>query len=155
MKSVKDYMRKKIIMFKPNDSIFKVAKMLSKHHISGAPVVKGKKVVGIISETDIIKYMDLKMPDGEMTAEEPHLLTILILSLVKDHFDFKKELQRIAQIKVKDLMSKDIVSIEPGNNIVEAATLLEKNKIDRLPVLQKNKLVGIISRADLIRALIE
>ncbi len=155
MKLVKDYMRKKVVTFKPNDSIFKVAKGLSKYHISGVPVVKGRKVVGIISESDIIKYMDLKLPEDEVRMEEPHLLSILILSLVKDHLEFKKELEKMAKIKVKDLMSKDVVSIEPDENIVEAATVMEKNHIDRLPVLDRNKLVGIIARADLIRALIE
>jgi predicted transcriptional regulator len=56
MKLVKDYMKRKVIFFKPDNSIFEVAQTLSKCHISGAPVVEKNKVVGVISETNIIEY---------------------------------------------------------------------------------------------------
>ena len=64
MKLVKDYMKKDVIYFTPNDSIFDVAKVFSEKNISGAPVVDNGQIVGIISETDIIKFMRLKLPDG-------------------------------------------------------------------------------------------
>lgn len=155
MKLVKDYMRKKVVCFKPEDSIFKVAKVLSKPHISGAPVVKGRKVVGIISESDITKFMRLKLPESEIITHEPHVLTLLIISLLKDHLLFKKELQRIAKIKVKDLMCTHVISIKPDDSITEAATRMEKYDVNRLPVIDKGKLIGIITRADLLKALIK
>jgi len=155
MKLVKDYMKRKVIHFKPQDSIFKVAKVLSKHHISGAPVVSNKKVVGVISETDLIKYMRLKLPEESAMTHEFHILSILLISMVKDQLAFKKELEKMSKIKVKDLMSKDVISISPDESIIEAATVMEKHKIDRLPVIHSGKLIGIIARPDLIRALIE
>jgi CBS domain-containing protein len=155
MKLVKDYMKRKVVCFKPHDSIFKVAKVLSKHHISGAPVVNNRKVVGVISETDLIKYMRLKLPQESEMAHEFHILSILLVSMVKNHLEFKKEIEKMAKIRVKDLMSKDVISIPPDESIIEAATVMEKNKIDRLPVIHSGRLVGIIARPDLIRALIE
>ncbi len=155
MKLVKDYMKTKVVYFRPEDSIFKVAKVLSKHHISGAPVVNNRKVVGVISETDLIKYMRLKLPQESAMAHEFHILSILLVSMVKNQLEFKKEIEKMAKIRVRDLMSKDVVSILPDESIIEAATVMEKNRIDRLPVINSGRLVGIIARPDLIRALIE
>ena len=156
MKLVKDYMKGKVICCRPQDSIFKVAKILSKHRISGLPVVRARKVIGIISETDIVKYMKLKLPAESSTMlHEFHALSIMMLAMIKDHFEFKKELEKVSKVRVSEMMSKDVISISPDENVVEAATVMERNKIDRLPVINKGRLVGIIARADLIRALVE
>ena len=155
MKQVKDYMKRKVISFRPDDSVFKVAQVLSKHHISGAPVVKNKKVIGIISESDIIKFMRLKLPEGEALTHEPHILTLLVISMVTNHLMFKRELRRISKITAKEIMSKDLVSITPNESIIEAATMFEKFDIDRLPVIKGGHLAGIITRSDLLRSLID
>lgn len=156
MKLVKDYMKTKVRKVRPTYSIFKVAEMLSKYHISGAPVVRGEKVVGIITESDIIRFMKLDMSKthSELVAE-PHALSVLLLSLIKDHLDVKKHLEQLSKIRVKDFMAKNIISVSPNESIIEAANLLEKHSIDRLPVIENGNLVGIISRCDLIRALID
>ncbi len=155
MKLVKDYMKKKVIFFKPDNSIFDVAQILSKCHISGAPVVEKHKVVGVISETNIIEYMRLNISTKRADSAEPHILALLIASLAKDRMGIKNELERLSKIKVKDLMSKNVISICSKENILEAATVIEKNDVERLPVVDDGKLVGIITRADLIKALID
>lgn len=147
-------MNKEVISFKPADSIFTVAEKFYRHHISGAPVVDKEKVVGIISETDIIKFMRISIPQTEPTAE-PHLLTLILVGLVKGHLGLKKELEKLSEIEVKDLMSDNVISITSDQPILEAATLITKHKVNRLPVIDDRKLVGIITRADLIKALID
>lgn len=156
MKLVKDYMKRKVITVKPIDSIFKVAETLSKHHISGTPVVNKRKVVGIITETDIIKFMklDLSKTHAELVAE-PHALSVVILALIKDQLGVKKHLEKMSKINVRDFMTREVISVSPDENILEAASLLDKNHIDRLPVINKGKLVGIIARCDLIKALVD
>ena len=155
MKLVKDYMKKKVITIKPSDSIFRAAHILSKHHISGAPVVKNKRVLGVITEADMIKFMklDLSKTHTELMTE-PHAISVVILALIKDQLGVKERLERLSEVKVKDFMAKNVISIDPDENILEAASLLDKNQIDRLPVIKKERLVGIISRCDLIKALI-
>jgi len=156
MKLVKDYMKRKVITVKPTDSIFKIAEIMSKHHISGTPVVNKRKVIGIITETDIVKFMklDLSKTHTELIAE-PHALSVVILALIKDQLGVKKHLERMSKIKVKDFMTKEVISVPPDENILEAAALLDKHHIDRLPVINKGRLGGIISRCDLIRALLD
>ncbi|MEM5805214.1 MAG: CBS domain-containing protein [Candidatus Aenigmatarchaeota archaeon] len=155
MKKVKDYMHKKIICFKPEDSIFKVAKVLSKKHISGAPVVKNKKVIGMISETDIIKFLHINLPGNDTLTHEPHILSLLLMNLIRDRLKFKQEVKKISKVKVKDFMTKLVISISPEASLLEAAELMEKYDITRLPVIENGKLKGIISKSDLIRALID
>lgn len=155
MKLVKDYMKTKVHKVRPTYSIFKAAEMLSKYHISGAPVVRGNKVVGVITESDIIRFMklDLSKNHSELVAE-PHALSIVLLTLIKDHLDVKKHLEQLSKIRVKDFMTKDVISVTPDENVIETANLLDKHDIDRLPVIDNGRLVGIISRCDLIKALI-
>lgn len=154
IKLVKDYMKRKVVKFSPNDSIFKVAKLLSKKHISGGPIVKKGKLVGVISESDIIKFMQLKFP-GSSSIEEPHMLTLVIANLIKDQIKFKKELERISKVKVKDIMTKDPITISPNDTLIEAASRMAKYDVQRLIVVEKGKVVGIITRADLLKALLE
>lgn len=153
MKKVGDFMNPKVIHFKPEDSIFKVAKVFSKNDISGAPVVKGKKVIGVISECDLVKFMSSKLRKKSSTAIPS--LSLLVLSFIKNHVDLRSELKRVSKTKIKDFMTKKVVSISSDKSLLEAASMMEKNDINRLPVVDKGNLVGIIARADLIKALIE
>ncbi len=155
MKKVKHFMKTDVIYFNPEDSVFDAAKGFSVNNISGAPVVKDGKVVGVISESDIIKFMKLKFPEEKFEVNEPHTISLIVMFMLKDQIEFKKELQRISKIKVKDVMSKIVLHTHPEANLHEVATLMDAHDINRLPVIVEGKLVGIIARADLIKALID
>jgi len=157
MKKVKDFMNKNVIYFKPEDTVFDVARVFSRKHISGAPVVKNKKVVGIVSTSDIAKYMSSKLGYIKPISQEIVGISFFLLKMVetgKGYWDMKKEAKKISQIRVEDVMSKKIISIKPNETLFDAANMMEKYDVNRLPVINNNRLVGIISRADLIRALI-
>ena len=156
MKLVKHYMKKKVIKVSPTDSIFKVIKLLSKHHIAGVPVVKNKRVMGIITETDLIKFikMDVQKTHSEFMTE-PHSMSIVMMALIKNHLSTKRRLSNLSRVKVNDFMSENVISINSNESIIEAANVFDQNHIDRLPVIDDGKLVGIITRTDLIRALLD
>ena len=155
MKKVKDFMKKRVIAVKPSDTIFDVAKMFVKKGISGAPVVDRNKVVGIISESDVVKFMKLKFPHEEnVGSAEPHILSLLLLYFIKDEVELTQEMKRISHVKVKDVMEKDIVYVEPEDSLFDAASLMDKHDVNRLPVIKNNKLIGIVTRTDAIKALI-
>ena len=149
-------MRKDVFFVRPGHSVFDVAKVFSQNNISGAPVVEDCKVIGIVSVSDIVKFMNVKLADGEMLMHEPQSLNILLLNLVKmsvDYINFKNEIERISKTEIKHMMSKKVVAISPDANLLEAAETMEKNDVNRLPVIENGKLVGILARADLIKAL--
>lgn len=162
MKKVRDLMSKSVIYFKPEDTIFKAAKIFSKKKISGAPVVedaKTKKVIGVISETDIVKFMGTSLGGkkemaGDFTYQSLTLLFFNFIRMSKNFLNARKEIDRISKIKIRDVMSKEVVFVSPDTNIFDAASKMDLHDVNRLPVLDKGKLVGIIARADLLKALL-
>ncbi|MDI6799039.1 MAG: CBS domain-containing protein [Candidatus Aenigmarchaeota archaeon] len=156
MKKVRDFMSHDVVYFSPRASVFEVAKVFSQKDISGAPVVENDKVVGIISISDIVRFMSMKLAKANI-AQIPSL-SLLLLNFVKSGKDFllfKKEIERISKTEIRNMMSKKIISIHPDASLLEAACIMEKNDVNRLPVLENDKLVGIIARADLVKALVE
>jgi CBS domain-containing protein len=156
MKTVKDFMNKKVIRLSPEDTIFDSAKKLSKSNIAGAPVVENDKIVGVISISDIIKFIDIKL--GKLPKiDTPGLSSILLafIQMQKVHSDFKDELKKISAVRIRDVMTKNVITVSPSANLAEVAELMEKHDINRLPVVSEGKLVGIVARADLVRALID
>jgi CBS domain-containing protein len=157
MRKVRDFMRRDVFFVRPDNSVFDVAKVFSQNNISGAPVVDKGKVIGVVSISDIIRFMNMKLVKANAISREPQSLSFLLLNLVKmgkDYIDFKKELERISRIEIKHMMSKKVIHISPEANLFEAAEMMEKNDVNRLPVIENDKLVGIIARADLIKALV-
>jgi len=155
---VKDVMRSDVMFVRPNWTVFDCAKIFEKNNISGAPVVENGRVIGVISISDLIKFMGMKLMDANVIAEEPQGLSMLLLNLVKlgkDYVDFKKELERISKISVREVMSRYVVSIPPTANIYEAARIMEDNDVNRLPVIHNGKLIGIVARQDLVKALLK
>ncbi len=155
MKTVEEFMNKDVISLSPDDTIFDAAKLLAQLKIAGAPVVKDDKVVGIVSLSDIVKFINIKL--GKLPIIDSPGFTSLILALAqmqKLQLDFKKELNKITSSKVEEVMTKDVTTISPTSTLLEAAELMEKHDVNRLPVVSEGKLVGIVTRADLVSALI-
>ncbi len=162
MKKVKDFMTKRVIYLKPNDTVFKAAKIFCEKRISGAPVVKdakSKKLVGVISESDIVKFMGINMFNtknfaGDFTYQSLTLLFLNLISTGKNFINAKREVERISKVKVANVMSKKVISVSPETSLFDAASKMDMYDINRLPVVKDGKLVGIIARADLLKALI-
>lgn len=149
-------MNKKVISLSPEETIFEAAEKLHRYKISGAPVVKDGKLVGVISVSDIVRFLDIKL-SGLPKIQTPGLSTILLalFRMKKIHSDFKKELEKLKCYRVCEVMTKEVVTVNPSATLIEAAELMDKYDVNRLPVVSKGKLVGIVARADLIKALVE
>lgn len=162
MKKVKDYMSRRVAYLKPSDTVFKAAKVFSRRNISGAPVIdstRTKHVIGVVSESDIVKFMGTKICNtkalaGDFTYQSLSLLFLHFLRTSKDYLGFKKEVGRVSRIKIKDVMSKHVVAASPDESIFDAAEKMDAHDVNRLPVVKDGKLVGIIARADLVKALV-
>jgi len=147
-------MTKRVISIHPKDTVKKALEIFSKRGISGAPVVKNRKVVGILSQTDIVKLIDYRMPKIYLRSSK---LFPMVLSLAKADDDFsamKKSIHKLTNLKVGDVMTKKVLTVKQGEDVLIAANIMDINQINRLPVLNdKERICGIITRADIIRAL--
>ena len=144
-KSVKNFMTKKVIAVKESESIKKLFKLMDKHDILGAPVVnKKKQVIVIVTERDLINHFTtLKSPQGI------NLLGSIVY--LDDKNEFNENLKDHCAENVKDIMTGKVVTIKPDATLLDAINLMSKNGITRLPVVdKKNKLIGIITRSDIV-----
>jgi acetoin utilization protein AcuB len=131
---VKDWMTKEVITLEENESILKAAQILKKYKIRRLPITKDGKLVGIITHTDI-------------NAVAPSKVTPLD---VHELYSF------LAEIKVKEVMTKNPLTVKPDNTVEYAAILMLENKISGLPVVNEhNYVVGIITQTDIFKLLIE
>src|ERR1051326_1975433 len=113
----KDIMTRNVYTIAPEATVQQVAQLLSQKSISGVPVIdKDDRIIGIISEADII---------GKVDREGLH---------------------------VADIMSPEIIFVDPETLVGEIAMLLIERKIKRVPVMRDGKLVGIVCRADIVHA---
>jgi CBS domain-containing protein len=122
---VKDYMSKEVITFHKSDSIFEVKRVLLEKKISGAPIInKSGKLIGIISETDLMKQI----------------------------VDSRYYNMPMSKTTVSKYMTENVDSISPNETIFDAAEKFLRLKRKRFPVMVSNKILGIISRVDIITA---
>ena len=149
MKS-KDIMTKEVVTIKEDDTVEVAARLLNEKGISGLPVVdEDNKVKGIITEGDLIRRV------AKINA--PSYIEILgaILPLERKK-DFIDKINRYMGYLVKDMMTKDVITISEDAAIEEIATLMVNEKIKRIPVVDNEKrLVGIISRRDIMKILFD
>ena len=147
-KKAKDIMTTDVILAKKGDTISEVANVLISGKIGGLPVVdEDNKVVGIISETDIIKK--------EKKAHSTPFINVLEGIIFLDDINkMEKDLKEIAAYKVEDLMSTNIVKVHEDDTFDNIANIMIKKSVNRVPVVDKeNRLKGIICRYDIIRAM--
>jgi CBS domain-containing protein len=146
---VKDIMIKKVITIQKGASVEELSELLVKKKISGVPVIDSDgKLVGIATEGDlIIKDSDLHFPRYFKLLDS----IIYLESLNK----FKKNLKKFLGTKVGDVMTSEIKTVKEETPVSDVANMMIKYNINRVPVLDsKDELVGIVTRADIVRSMI-
>jgi len=142
------------IILKKDEPIEKVIKMFREKRISGAPVLDGENLVGIISESDIIKALTSHDERFNLVLPSPFDLIELPLKTAIKIEEFRGDMENALKTEVWEAMTEKVVTIAPETTLNKAAEIMVKNKIKRLPVVENGKLVGIITRGDLIEAII-
>ena len=147
-KRAKDIMTPDVIVANKNDIIANVANLLIKEKIGGLPVVdEENKVVGIISETDIMKK--------ESHVDSPRMLNFIQgIIFLDDMKKFEDEMRAIAAYKVENLITKNIITVNENDTFDYVANVMINKSINRVPVVDENNfLKGIICRYDIIKAM--
>lgn len=143
--NAREVMTRKVITVTSGTLVRDVARLLLERRISAVPVVDGERLVGMISEADLLHRYEI----GTDCASGNDPWWIRLFSAERSPQEYVKSHARHA----RDVMTVDVASVTPDTPLAEIATLLEKRRIKRLPVVEEGHVVGIVSRADLVRAL--
>jgi CBS domain-containing protein len=140
-------MTRDVITIGPDATVAEVAGLLGKHEISAVPVCDANgALLGIVSEGDLMR------PFG--VANE--MRRAWWLELLAEGTDLAPEFVdyiRVDKRRAQELMTRDVVTASERTGLPAIADLMSKHRIKRVPILRDGKLVGIVSRADLVRAL--
>lgn len=138
----KDVMTTSVLTVPPDADVAEVARMLLESHISAVPVVAADgSLLGIVSEGDLINRAEAD------TRHRPSWWLRLLATPDESSQDYLRAYGR----RARDVMTRELISVEPDTPLSRIAALLEKHHIKRVPVLEAGRLVGIVSRANLLR----
>ena len=150
---VKGLMTKDVITANPDDTIKDVVKKLVEHDISGMPVINtDDHVLGMISEKDILRALKTESRTLSMVFPSSHALGMTFEESVS-YRKLKEAMEELQNSKIKKIMNKDVISVDENITIAEVANIMIKNNVNRIPVIKKGKLDGIITRGDIITGL--
>lgn len=140
----KDVMTREVCTVGPDTNVVEIAKLLLSRRISGVPVVDPKgKLLGVVSEGDLMRR-------AETGTERRRSWW---LELLTENRDLAHDYVKSHGLTAKDVMTPSVVTIGEDAELTEIASVLERNRIKRVPVMQGGKLVGIVSRSNLLQAL--
>jgi CBS domain-containing protein len=155
MTKIKDIMVKRVVSFKPSDPVRYVAWSLRDKKISGAPVLEGRKVVGIVSERDIMKLIEEHDIKINLLLPSPFDVIELPFRMKHELDEIMEVIKKTAEIPVEEIMTKKVITTSPDASVSQAAKIMGDKKINRLPAVdKKGNLVGIVTRGDVIGTLV-
>jgi CBS domain-containing protein len=149
--TVADIMETDVPTVTPEDSVETVLHVLREHELPGVPVVNaGGRCVGIITEADLV----LSGEDADLHL--PHYFELFGgLVFIEPLKHFEERLRKAVAASARDMMTPDPVTIEADASVEDAARLIARRKHDRLPVIEHGRLVGVVTRLDVLAALTE
>ncbi len=144
-KRVGDIMTTNVVKVGPDTPVNEIARLMSDHDISGVPVVdEANRVLGVVTELDmIVRNTRFKVPNFIMILD-----SIIYFETPKR---FQERLTHMLGVMAREIMSQPAVTITPDATIEELAELMVERRMNPLPVVENEQLVGIISRSDIIR----
>lgn len=142
---VQDIMTKEVLTVKADTSVNDIAKLMGERNISGVPVVDDQQqVIGIITEQDLIVR--------NTRLELPHFIQILDMGRIPLEWpgQAQERMRHMLGTQASDVMTPKVTTVSPETEIEDLAELMVKHGVNPVPVIENERLVGIVSRADLI-----
>ena len=141
---VEDIMTKVVIVGHPEMSLNEIGKIFKEKRISGVPVVNDdNKIIGIVTLTDMLKILNEIYSWKKLSQTMPELN-------VAEEFEQKK-----AKAKVKDIMTKDVYTLQEGCTMEDVMTKMFEKKAHTIPIMRGDTIIGIIGKHDLLSACFE
>lgn len=143
MMTVREAMTTSVVAVRPATPLKDVARLLVEHRISGLPVVDDDgAVLGVVSEADFL----MKEQGAEAVPHRP------LARIFGESQASRSQQAKVDALTAGQAMTAPALTIEPGRRIIEAAAIMTTRRLNRLPVVENGRLVGIVTRADLVRA---
>jgi len=133
----------------PDDDVEKVVRLLREHELPGVPVVNdGGRCVGIVTEADLV------LSEADADFHLPHHIDLLGgVVFLEPMKHFEDRLRKAFATRVSEMMTADPITIEQDASIDEAARVIAEHRHNRLPVVEHGRLVGVVTRLDVLEAL--
>ncbi len=148
---VKDVMTKNPVFVPVEAPIREAARLLRTYRIGGLPVLRGDDLEGIITESDVLSLLDTGDLSDDLWLPSPlEIIEVPIREFINWE-KTKRALSDIGDMPVGEVMSSPAVTIDEDEDIETAAALMLREGIARLPVVREGQLVGIVTRADIVR----
>ena len=147
---VRQVMTTDVLSFAPDESVESAARRLSERRLGGGPVVDAEgHVLGLLEDDDLI-VQDAKL-------HFPTVITVLgaYIELPSSQRHFEEDLRKAVGATVTDVMDAKAPTCVEDDTLEQVATVMHDRNASRLPVVRAGKLVGIISRGDIVRALVQ
>jgi len=147
MLTAKDIMTTKVITVQQDTSVNELAEILWENKISGAPVLDDDgKVISVVTESDLI--------DQNKKIHIPTMISILdSVIFLESSQKTEKEIKKMAGNTVQDICAMNLVAVSEDTGLDEIATIMSEKKVHTLPVMEGDKLIGVIGKSDIIRSM--
>src|SRR5688572_6340075 len=143
--NARDLMTTNVVTVTPDTPVATVAALLLERRISGIPVVDRERLVGIVSESDLLAHREI----GGARTRKPEPWWAVMFRELPDPGDYARR----HAVRASDVMTTPPFSVAEDTPASEIAALFERRRIRRAPVMRGKRLVGIVTRADLVRGL--
>ena len=143
----RDIMTRDVFSIKKGASVEQAVKLMAEKHVSGLPVVDvDNRVVGIITENDVLLKDQVRVPHPRMAIYGGYAVPD---ELVAEAY------RKARGALVEDAMTKKVLAFDEESTVSDIARVMVENGVNRVPIAKEGKLVGIVSRADIVRAMAE
>lgn len=144
MLKAKDIMTRDVITVEPTTTVEDLARLLTRHQISGAPVVDDDgNLIGIVTENDLIRK--------NSRLHIPTILRLFDAFITIGTSKLEVEIKKMAAFTVGEICTRDVITVSDETSMEDIATIMTERKVHLLPVLKEGKLAGIVGKKDLIR----
>jgi CBS domain-containing protein len=150
---VNEIMTKNVIFCSPDDPVKHAARLLREHKVGGIPVVQDRKVKGMITESDILKLLEVPERDSQLWLPSPFEIIEVPLRELIGWEEASRALDDVGNKKVSDIMSHPVVTADVSESLETVASRMVKHNVVRVPVIKDSELVGIVTRHNIIAGL--
>jgi CBS domain-containing protein len=146
---VRDIMDSDPATVHPDTPVEDVVRTMREHELPGVPVVDGEgRVVGVVTEADLV------LPDDEGDLHIPHYINLFGGTVFLEPLSrFEERLRKAFASTAEDMMTRDPETVTPDTPVREAARIIHDSGHNRLPVVEDGRLVGVVTRLDVLGAL--